>query len=130
VIIHIDRGMMRLAVVENDAERRYQAALVDTLGNIVSVFRPAPGGGHQAAAGVAAGHGLCAYETSIMLNEEKWCAVDLLNAALWCSLVALYAWLARSYASEGSQTAPDRQCLHGVPVHPAGRRRHQRHWVL
>ena len=34
-----------------------------------------------------------------MLNEVKWCAVELLNAALWCLLVALYAWLARSGAS-------------------------------
>ncbi len=38
IIIYIDQGMMRLSVVENTAERRYQAALVDTLGNIVSVF--------------------------------------------------------------------------------------------
>jgi ATP-binding cassette, subfamily B, bacterial len=99
VIIAIDQGMMRLAVVENDAERRYQAALVDTLGNIVSVFALRLEEATRKLLGSRLAMVFVPMKRTIMLNEEKWCAVDLLNAALWCSLVALYAWLARSDAS-------------------------------
>ncbi|MFZ2089260.1 MAG: ABC transporter ATP-binding protein [Desulfobaccales bacterium] len=95
IIIHIDRGMMRLAVVENAAERRYQAALVDTLGNIVSVFALRLEEATRRLLNSRLARVFLPIKRAIVLQEVKWCAVDLLNAALWCSLVALYAWLAR-----------------------------------
>src|SRR4030042_1648697 len=99
VIIYIDRRMMRLAVVENAAERRYQAALVDTLGNIVSVFALRLEEATRKLLGSRLANVFVPMRRSIMLNEVKWCTVELLNAALWCLLVAFYAWMARSDAS-------------------------------
>jgi ATP-binding cassette subfamily B protein len=99
VIIYIDQSMMRLAVVENDAERRYQAALVDTLGNIVSVFALRLEAATRKLLGSRLAVVFVPMKRYIVLNEGKWCAVDLLNAALWCSLVALYAVLSRSGVS-------------------------------
>jgi ATP-binding cassette subfamily B protein len=103
VIIHIDRGMMRLALVENDTERRYQATLVDSLGNIVSVFALRLEEATRKLLRSRLAKVFVPLKRSIMLNETKWCAVDLLNAALWCSLVALYAWLTRSSASGAAE---------------------------
>jgi ABC-type multidrug transport system fused ATPase/permease subunit len=99
VVIYIDRSMMRLAEAENAAERRYQAGLVDTLGNIVSVFALRLEKATRKLLGARLAMVFVPMKRSIMLNEEKWCVVDLLNAALWCSLVALYAWLSRAGAS-------------------------------
>jgi ATP-binding cassette subfamily B protein len=102
VIIYIDQSMMRLAVVENDAERRYQAAMVDTLGNIVSVFALRLEAATRKLLGSRLALIFVPMKRYIVLNEAKWCAVDLLNAALWCSLVALYAVLSRSGAGGGA----------------------------
>ena len=98
VIIYIDQGMMRLSVVENTAERRYQAALVDTLGNIVSVFALRLEAATRKLLGSRLALIFVPMKRSIVLQEVKWCSVDLLSAALWCSLVALYAWLTRGGA--------------------------------
>ncbi|SPF47457.1 ABC transporter [Syntrophobacter sp. SbD1] len=95
VIVQIDRGMMRLAVIENAAERRYQAALVDAMGNILSVFALRLEEATRRLLGARLAMVFVPMKRSIVLTEGKWCAVGLLNAALWCSLVALYAWLAR-----------------------------------
>jgi ATP-binding cassette, subfamily B, bacterial len=103
VIIFIDQSMMRLAVVENDAERRYQAALVDTLGNIVSVFALRLEAATRKLLGSRLAMIFVPIKRYIVLNEGKWCAVDLLNAALWCSLVALYAVVSRSGVSGAGQ---------------------------
>jgi ABC-type multidrug transport system fused ATPase/permease subunit len=104
VIIHIDHGMMRLAEAENAAERRYWAALVDTVGNIVSVFALRLEEATRKLLGSRLAMVFVPMKRSIILNEGKWCVVDLLNAALWCSLVALYAWLARPGASGAAKT--------------------------
>ncbi len=98
VIIYIDQSMLRLAVVENDAERRYQATMVDTLGNIVSVFALRLEEATRKLLGSRLSMVFVPMKRYIVLNEGKWCAVDLLSAALWCSLVALYAVLSRSGA--------------------------------
>jgi ABC-type multidrug transport system fused ATPase/permease subunit len=102
-IIYIDQSMMRLALVENDAERRYQAALVDTLGNIVSVFALRLEEATRKLLGSRLAMVFVPMKRYIVLNEGKWCAVDLLNAALWCSLVALYAVLSRTGAEEAAK---------------------------
>jgi ATP-binding cassette subfamily B protein len=104
VIIYIDQSMMRLALVENDAERRYQAAMVDTLGNIVSVFALRLEAATRKLLGVRLALIFVPMKRYIVLNEGKWCAVELLNAALWCSLVALYAVVSRSGAEGAAQT--------------------------
>lgn len=91
-VIGFDRAMIRLARLENDAERRYAAALVDSLGNATSVLALRQG---RAVVGLL-GRRLAAVfvpmRRSIVLNELKWCTVDTASRALTCGLVALYAW--------------------------------------
>jgi ATP-binding cassette, subfamily B, bacterial len=99
VITRVDRSMMRLADQENEAERHYQSALVDALGNIVSVLALRLQAATRRLLGERLASIVVPLKRAIVFNEAKWCTVDLMNAALWCSLVALYAWLARRGAS-------------------------------
>lgn len=89
-----DGAMLRLIRQENHAERRYFAELVDCLGNIATVLTLRL----QAATRRALGDRLAAVflplRRGIVVTEAKWCVIDLLNTALRCGLVALYAWLA------------------------------------
>ena len=103
VITRVDRSMMRLADRENEAERHYQSALVDALGNIVSVLALRLQAATQRLLGTRLASIVVPLKRAIVMNEAKWCTVDLMNAALWCSLVALYAWLARQGASEAGK---------------------------
>ena len=96
VIIRFDRVLMRLVRTENDAQRRYNAAMVDCLGNISTVLslRLQNATRHMLNNRLAA-----VFEPlkrSIMVNEGKWCAVDLLSITLSWMLVALYAWSAKN----------------------------------
>ena len=103
IITRVDRSMMRLADKENEAERHYQSALVDALGNIVSVLALRLQTATRRLLGQRLASIVVPLKQAIVMNEAKWCTVDLLNAALWCSLVALYAWLARQGASEAGK---------------------------
>lgn len=104
-VLSFDRAMIRLARRENDAERRYSAALVDTLSNTTSLFALRQARGVMA---VLEKRLLTIFEPlkrSIVLNEAKWCTVDLSSKALSCLLVALFAWLAtRRSTDAGTQT--------------------------
>jgi ATP-binding cassette subfamily B protein len=89
-----DRRMMQLAHVENDAERRYAATLLDSLGNVTTLFAL-----RQARAVVALMQQRLSrvfepLRRSIVINEFKWFSVDLSSRALSCVLVGLFAWLA------------------------------------
>ncbi|MDB6012849.1 MAG: transporter, ATP-binding protein [Gammaproteobacteria bacterium] len=93
-VVGFDRAMLRLANLENEAERRYSATLIDTLGNTGTVYAL------RQARGVAARleRRLLAVfvplRRAIVLNEIKWCTVDLSTRVLNCCLVALFVWLA------------------------------------
>lgn len=93
-VVGFDRAMLRLANQENDAERHYAATLVDTLGNTGTIYAL------RQARGVAARlhHRLLAVfvplRRAIVLNELKWCTVDLSTRVLSCCLVGLFVWLA------------------------------------
>jgi ABC-type multidrug transport system fused ATPase/permease subunit len=100
VITSVDRTMMRIADKENEAERHYHSALVDALGNIVSVLALRLQASTRRLLGERLASIVVPLKQAIVLNEAKWCIVDLMNAALWCSLVALYAWLSRRGATE------------------------------
>ncbi|HYG86381.1 MAG TPA: ABC transporter ATP-binding protein [Azospirillum sp.] len=94
VLVRFDATMLRLIEQENRAERRYMAELVDCLGNVATVLTLRL----QAATRRAVGERLAAVfvpvRQNIVVNEVKWCAIDLLNNALRTGLVVLYAWLA------------------------------------
>jgi ABC-type multidrug transport system fused ATPase/permease subunit len=92
VIVRFDRVLMKLVRKQNDAERRYSAALVDSLGNISTVITLRL----QKATRTLLGSRLAAVfeplKRNILVNETKWCAVDLLTATLTWGMVAAYAW--------------------------------------
>lgn len=100
-VVTFDRAMIRLAHRENDAERRYQAALLDALGNITSVFALRQTRAITDLLQRRLDAVFAPLRRSIVLNEEKWCTVDVCGKALSCSLVALFAWLAVRHSSAG-----------------------------
>jgi len=103
-VIGFDRAMLRLARVENDAERRYSATLVDVLGNSTTLYalRQARG-----VTELIQRRLLAVFEPlkrTIVLNEAKWCTVDLCSRAMSCTLVALFAWLVTRQTGAASAT--------------------------
>lgn len=93
-VVGFDRAMLRLARQENDAERLYSASLTDTLGNTATVYalRQARG-----VVGRLERRLLAVFvplRRAIVLNELKWCTVDLSTRLLNCRLVGLFVWLA------------------------------------
>ncbi len=90
VLVRFDMSLMKLARRENAAERRYASGLIDFLGNIgtVTSLRLQDSTRRLLAKRLAA-----VFEPlrrSIVLNEAKWCAVDLMGIALCWGLVAAY----------------------------------------
>lgn len=105
-VVGFDRAMIRLAHRENDAERRYSAALLDALGNITSVFALRQARAINDLIQRRLEAIFAPLRRSIVLNEAKWCTVDVCSKVLSCSLVALFAWLAVRHtdASVGQKT--------------------------
>jgi ATP-binding cassette subfamily B protein len=102
--IGFDRAMIRLAREENDAERRYAATLVDALGNTTTLLAL-----RQARAVLALLERrllavFAPLRRSILLNEVKWCTVDLATRVLSCALVTLFAWSITQNSSTAQQT--------------------------
>lgn len=91
LITRFDGVMMKLAVEENRAERGYSAALVDVLGNVLSVLALRRGEGVARLIAARLSAVFEPLKRSIVLNEVKWCSVDLLASLLWCVLVGVYA---------------------------------------
>jgi ATP-binding cassette subfamily B protein len=93
-VVGFDRAMLRLANLENEAERNYAATLVDTLGNTSTVY--ALRQARRVAARIERRllSVFAPLRKSIVLNELKWCTVDLATRVLNCCLVALFVWLA------------------------------------
>lgn len=91
-IMRFDRALMRLAAEENHAARRYAARLLDFVGNISAVASLRL---QDATRRLLDTRLLSIFEPlkrTIVLNEWKWCAVDLLTALLCWTLVVVYAW--------------------------------------
>ncbi|HZP12397.1 MAG TPA: ABC transporter transmembrane domain-containing protein, partial [Nevskiaceae bacterium] len=103
LIVRFDAVMLRLQRDESAAERRYAARVLDFLGNISTVasLRLA-----SASRALVAGRLQSVFEPlrkNIVVNETKWCAVDLMSVGLSWTLVAAYAWLAhRSGETSGT----------------------------
>jgi ABC-type bacteriocin/lantibiotic exporter with double-glycine peptidase domain len=104
-VVGFDRAMLRLANEENDAERRYAATLVDTLGNANTVYALRQA---KAVAARLERRLLAIFEPlrrSIVLNEAKWLTVDLASRVLSCTLVGVFAWLATRPSHDGRAAA-------------------------
>src|SRR2546421_859975 len=92
-VVRIDSVMVRLVREENRAERRYNAALVDCLGNIGTVVTLRL---QEPMRKMLRSRLLAVFaplRRNILFNEVKWGGIDLLNSAMRTGLVALYAWL-------------------------------------
>lgn len=91
VILRFDRSLMRLAHAENDAERRYVAAMVDFFGNVATVMSLRLQEAMRRLLATRLGAIFHPLARSIVLNEWKWCVVDILSAVLAWGLVVAYA---------------------------------------
>lgn len=95
IILRFDRVLMQLARAENDAERRYAAALLDFVGNAGTVI----GLRLQAASRKLLGHRIDAVmvplRRAVTVNEGKWFAVDILGMGLTWILVVVYVLQSR-----------------------------------
>jgi len=92
-VIRIDAFMVLLVREENRAERRYNSALVDCLGNIATVVTLRV---QEPMRRMLRSRLLAVFaplRRNIVFNEVKWGGIDLLNSAMRTGLVALYAWL-------------------------------------
>ena len=91
-IVAFDRALMRLAVRENDAERRHAAALQDVLANIATILSLRLGDATRRLLATRLSQAVEPLRRSIAMAEWKWCSVDLLTAVLTWSLVVAHAW--------------------------------------
>lgn len=105
-VLGFDRAMIRLAHIENDAERRYAAVMIDALGNPTTLFALRQARAVTRLLQQRLDAVFAPMRRSILLNEAKWCTVDVSARVLSCSLVALFAWLAvgGNSLSTGQQT--------------------------
>src|SRR5262249_12031818 len=94
LLVRFDAATRRLNEVENREERRYNAALSDCLGNIATVLTLRLQAATRGLLATRLAAVFAPFRRNVVLNEVKWCAVDLLNNALRIGLVVLYAWLA------------------------------------
>jgi ATP-binding cassette, subfamily B, bacterial len=97
-IVRFDGALMRLAARENHAHRGYSARLLDFVGNIGSIASLRL---QQATRTLLDSRLLAVFEPlrrSIVLNEWKWGAVDVLTVSLSWGLVVVYAWSAHGAA--------------------------------
>jgi ABC-type multidrug transport system fused ATPase/permease subunit len=106
-VLGFDRAMIRLARVENDAERHYAATLTDSLSNSTTLLalrqqRPIAALLERRLEAVFA-----PMRRAIVVNEAKWCTVDICSKTLSCCLVATYAWLA-------TKSGPDAAKAHAL----------------
>ena len=92
VTMRFDAVLIPLVARENDADRRYTGTLVDFLGNISTILSLRLQNATRHLLGERLARVFVPLRKSIVLNEAKWCAMDLLTAGLTWGLVALYAW--------------------------------------
>ncbi|MDO9352300.1 MAG: ABC transporter transmembrane domain-containing protein, partial [Solirubrobacteraceae bacterium] len=100
-IVAFDRALMRHARVENDAERRHGATLIDCLSNVLTVLSLRLQGTTRRLLMKRLQAVEAPLVRNITLAEWKWCAVDLLSISLTWGLVALYAWRSSAAGAQG-----------------------------
>jgi len=98
-----DRRMVKFAHEENDAERRYASALLDSLGNVTTLFALRQARSVVALMQQRLQQVFEPVKGLIVINEIKWFSVDIASRVLSCVLVGLFAWLAtRSQGRAGN----------------------------
>jgi ABC-type multidrug transport system fused ATPase/permease subunit len=102
VIMRFDRTLMDLARRTNHLERRYQVRVLDFLGNISTVLSLRLQDVSRRIVAARLAELFEPARRAIRVNEQKWCAVDLLTIGLAWGLVAVYAWQARGATQGGA----------------------------
>lgn len=92
IVVRFDSALMRLAAEENQAERRYAAALLEGLGHAGTVLALRLGNATRALLERRLFAVFKPLRRSIVLNESKWFSVDMLGLILTWGLVAAYVW--------------------------------------
>ncbi len=105
-VFGFDRAMLRLANQENDAERRYAATLIDTLGNTGTVYALRQARSAAARLQLRLLAVFVPLRRAIVLNELKWLTVDLSTRVLNCCLVALFVWIATRAPASAAGASP------------------------
>lgn len=93
VLVRLDGTMARLIAAENRAERRYTAELVDSLGNVGTVLTLRLGDATRQALARRLRDVFGPLRRNIVVNEAKWCVLELLGQVTRLGLVALYGWI-------------------------------------
>jgi ABC-type multidrug transport system fused ATPase/permease subunit len=96
LMVRFDGPLMRLAKDENAAERKYQAKMLDFLGNVSTVFSLRMQQSSRQLVNERLSDVFVPQKKSIVLVEAKWCAADLLSVVLTWGLVTATAWLGRN----------------------------------
>ena len=92
LMFRFDGTLMRLAKDENAAERRYQAKMLDFLGNVSTVFSLRMQDTSREHVGQRLSNVFVPLKKSITLVEAKWCSADMLSVIITWALVAASAW--------------------------------------
>ncbi|GHC94845.1 multidrug ABC transporter ATPase [Pseudorhodoferax aquiterrae] len=95
VVLRFDRALMLLARQENDADRRYVAALVDFIGNTATVIGLRLASASRALMRLRMRAVSGPLRRATIVGEGKWFTVDILGLALTWGLVVLYVWQTR-----------------------------------
>jgi ATP-binding cassette subfamily B protein len=96
VILRFDRALMGLARQENDADRRYVAALVDFIGNASTVIGLRLASASRRLMGRRMQAVSVPLKRATVVGEGKWFAVDIMGLGLTWGLVVLYVWQTRT----------------------------------
>ena len=96
IILRIDRALMRYARLENDADRRYVAALLDFIGNASTVIGLRLQGASRLLLRARMAAISVPLKRTVVLNEGKWFVVDMLGLVLTWGLVVIYVWQSRT----------------------------------
>ena len=97
VSMRIDRTLMKLALQEMEAERRYGAGMADFLGHIGTVLSLRLQEASRRLLQLRLARIFIPLGRIIVINEYKWCMVDLVSTLTTWALVIAYVWsLSRS----------------------------------
>ena len=93
VSVWIDRTLMRLSLQEMEAERRYGAGMADFLGHVGTVLSLRLQDASRRLLRARLARVFVPLGRNIVVNEWKWCLVDLVSTLTTWSLVVAYVFM-------------------------------------
>lgn len=102
VVLRFDGALMKLARRENEAERRYVAGLLEFIGHAATVQSLRLQAASRRLLSKRLDGVFAPLARSIVLNEARWCTVDLMSAVLTWGLVTAYVLSELAHAAGGA----------------------------